>query len=45
LAVLPFVVLAKGKNDGSSGDNAITTKLMDTDKFTLNLHHYNAESA
>jgi len=44
LAVLPFVVLGKGENDGSNGENAVTTKLMDTDKFTLNLHHYNSSS-
>ena len=43
--LLPYLVVAKGKNDGSNGDNAVTTTLMDTDKYRLDIHTYNAKSA
>ena len=42
LAVMPFVVLGKGKNDGTDGSNATTTTLMDTAMYKLDLHTYNA---
>ena len=42
--LLPYLALAKGKNDGSDGDNAVTTTLMDTDKYRLDIHTYNART-
>ena len=43
--LLPYLAVGKGKNDGSNGDNAVTTTLMDTDKYRLDIHTYNASSA
>ena len=44
LALLSAVAIAKGNNDGSSGDNAITTNLIDNDQYSLDVHTYNAET-
>ena len=42
--LLPYIAFAKGKNDGSDGDNAITMTLLDTDKYKLDIHTYNAQT-
>ena len=44
LALLSAVAIAKGNNDGSSGDNAITTNLIDNEQYSLDVHTYNAET-
>ena len=38
------VALARGKNDGSSYDNAVTTTLIKTDKVNMVLNTYNTET-
>ena len=43
--LIPYSALAKGKNDGSDGGNAVTTTLLDTDKYKLDIHTYNAKTA
>lgn len=43
--LLPYLAVAKGKNDGSDGDNAVTTTLMNTEKYKLDIHTYNAKTA
>lgn len=41
--LLPALTLARGKNDGTDQENAITTVLLDNDKYVLTLHSYNSK--
>ena len=45
LAITSAVAVARGNNDGSNRDNAISTTLIDEDAVKLILHSYNADNA
>ena len=44
LVFLVAIAAAKGKNDGSDRDNAVSTVLIETNKVSLTLHSYNLEN-
>ena len=41
-ALMPALVAARGKNDGSGRHDAVTDELINDDKFIVLIHHYNA---
>ena len=41
-ALVPAIVTARGKNDGSGRHDAITDELINNDRFIVQIHHYNA---
>ncbi len=42
--LMPVLAFARGRNDGTDQDNAITTVLIDDDKYLLTLHSYNQKN-
>jgi len=44
-AILAAVTIAKGTNDGTGRDNAVTTTLMDADNIKIVINSYNKDNS